>query len=115
MPPYNGPSKERSLYSSKFIRVARDIFVTLPENLDTTHANLARLDGILDRLKSVKLINPDEIDAGYFSVIDKEIVVASNSLSLGILEREKAREITLKDFSRLSSGYIVRKTKTSRF
>jgi hypothetical protein len=109
MPPYNGPETERNFYFSKFVRVGSRLVVTKPDDLDTSHSKLAEVEGLIGELKNVVTKNPDDVDAGIFSVTrpNKEIEIQEDSFTLRLPKTLNARTITCDLFREKSEGYKV--------
>lgn len=84
MPPYSGPSKERSTYHTRFIRVENRLYTGEPDDESVTHKELAKQDGLLETIQRLKKENPREVDAGRYIVSGNDIVVTGDSLTLGI-------------------------------
>lgn len=84
MPPYTGPSKERSMYSARFIRVEDRLYVSDPDDDSLTHRGLADHDAIFSEIQQLKADKPHEVDAGKIFVYENEITVAGNSWTLGV-------------------------------
>lgn len=61
---YLGPNNGVKYYVCKFVRVGEDIFVTEPNDLDTTHSELAEAGGVRETILKFMYIDQDKFDAG---------------------------------------------------
>ena len=114
MPPYSGPSKERSTYGARFIRVEDRLYTGEPGDESVTHKELAKQDGLLDSIQCLKEENPREVDAGRYLVSGRDIVVTGDSLTLGIPDEfveTESRSKTVSLFEVLSPGCHIIKSR----
>ncbi len=114
MPPYSGPSKERSTYGARFIRVEDRLYTGEPDDEYVTHKELAKQDGLLDSIQLLKKENPKEVDAGKYLVSGNDIVVIGDSLTLGIPDEfveTEARNKTVALFKTQSPGCNIIKSR----
>lgn len=110
MPPFNGPVKERDMYSARFIRVKHNIFVSEPDDESINHRELAESEGILGDIEKLKETHPRDVDAGKIFVYQGEITVAGNSWTLGLpdkIEKDEARRRTIMFFEEKSPNSTV--------
>lgn len=92
---YQGPEG----MGGKFIRV-EDALFSGPNR--TSHDDLAKEDGIYDRLLELKMENPDTVDAGFFVVEGNIVLVRDYSQRLLIPLTPEARDRTIELFKLLS-------------
>ncbi len=112
MPPYTGPSKERGVYSARFVRVGDRLFTAEPDDSRTSHQELAIKDGVHEEVWRLKWESPSEVDAGKYHVFGEVITVDCDSMTLGLpirSVRAVARNKTISLFKSQSTGYKINK------
>ncbi len=114
MPHFIGPSKETPSYYTRFIRVEKRIYVPDPPDDTTTHARLAMIDKLHQRIEKLKGTKPEALDAGFIFHSNRstgnELFLDGNSSTMELpvnSVREKAREITNSLIARLSPECVV--------
>lgn len=106
---YTGPNKEvpGGAYVAKFVRVEGVLITTLPNGIAQEHSVLAEQDGLADRLREVRALNPSEVDGGFYTVKEGTIRVHNVSDSLELPSTIEARDKTGARFRELSEGFQV--------
>lgn len=95
------------MYSAKFIRVGDRLFTGAPDDMDTSHSDICRVDGVVVEMQTLKQQNPTEVDGGMYFVHNNEVIVSGSSWSLGIpvkVVAEEARDKTVTLFRQQSPG-----------
>ncbi len=108
MPPYTSPEKG-SHFTSKFVRIGETIITTEPDDIKTRHNDLARAEGILDRLTSEteRKGKDADADAGQYTVFGKRILISAVSHNLDLPLSSQARDKSVTVFQAQSEGFEV--------
>lgn len=109
MAEYLGPSLEKDYYSSKFVRVTDNLYVTLAGDINTQHSVLAHEHNLLQRINQLRTSSPEEIDAGFITVSNtlQLIVVNLGSMILNLPAVVDARKRTIEVVLSKTPGYKV--------
>lgn len=96
------------IFQSNFIRIGNDVYITDPDDLSTTHKELAIKHAILERVEFLKSNNPTEVDGGMLFMNGTILRLGAEAVTLDVPLTKQSRTTTVEKLKKRIPKYSIR-------